>query len=274
MNRTAFTKPPARLARLARLWLLCLLSCVPLAAHAQTTPAAAAASVGRTPTETVRAFYKALGEKRFREAFAMSIYKPAVEGLSGDEFEELRPDFERIAAAVAPAKVEVTGEQVSGDAATVFVKTLGSDDATAPEPVTLFRDAGGAWIIGDRENEEAVRKSGKEFFFRTRIDTHHTEVEAMMQRILAAQFIYSSQHGGTFADLAGLVRAGLVPQDLLGTDSTGYRFHVTPATDGKSYTAGAEPARYGRTGRLSFYLDQSGLRSKDTGGKPFKPAAK
>ncbi len=270
MKRIVFPKPLASM--LARLSLLCLLAaCAALPSRAQTPNTNAA--TGRTPTETVREFYKALGEKRFREAFAMSIYKPAVEGLSAEEFEELRPDFERIAAAVAPAKVEITGEQVSGDVATVFVKTTG-DDGSNPEPVTMFRNASGAWIIGDRENEEAIKKSGKEFFFRTRIETHHAEVEAMMQRILAAQFIYSSQHGGTFADLAGLVRAGLVPQDLLGTDSTGYRFHVTPARDGKSYTAGAEPARYGRTGRLSFYLDASGVKSKDTGGKPFKPATK
>ncbi|MGI8566938.1 MAG: hypothetical protein ACR2LZ_10715, partial [Pyrinomonadaceae bacterium] len=59
----------------------------------------------------------------------------------------------------------------------------------------------------------------------------------------------------------------------LTVDSTGYRFRVTTHKDGKSYTSTAEPAKYGRTGRLSFLMDQSGIKSKDTGGKPLKPSA-
>jgi len=39
----------------------------------------------RSPSDTVREFYKAMHEKRFREAFAMSIYKPAVEPLKPQE---------------------------------------------------------------------------------------------------------------------------------------------------------------------------------------------
>ncbi len=40
-------------------------------------------------------------EKKFREAFGMSIYRPAIEGLSQQEFEDLRPDFEKMAFAVS-----------------------------------------------------------------------------------------------------------------------------------------------------------------------------
>ena len=36
----------------------------------------------RSPSDTVREFYKAMREKRFREAFALSIYKPVIDGLS------------------------------------------------------------------------------------------------------------------------------------------------------------------------------------------------
>jgi len=43
---------------------------------------------------------------------------------------------------------------------------------------------------------------------------------------------------------------------------------VVRATDGKSWYATAEPAQYGRSGRLSFYLDASGVRSGDAAGKP------
>jgi hypothetical protein len=239
--------------------LLMLAPRLSVATRAQTPP--------RTPTETVREFYRAMRERRFREAFAMSIYKPAIEGLSQEEFEDLRPDFEKMAAAI-PEKINVNGEQTSGDLATVFVKVASvGDEATEAEPVALMR-SGGDWIIGDKENQNLVRASGKEFFFKARIDTHHNEVQAMLQRILIAELAYNQQHNGQFGDLAALISAGLIPKDLEATDSTGYRFHLALAGGGKSYTAGAEPARYGRTGRLSFFLDQTGIRSGDTGGKP------
>ncbi len=232
------------------------------------------ATTARTPSDAVREFYKAMRERRYRDAFAISIYRPAVEPLSASEFEDLRPDFEKIAAAI-PEKVEISGEQISGDTATVFVTALsGDNNSSAPEKIDLVR-VGGTWIVGDRENGQIVEKSGKKFFFDTRIETHHGEVREMMQRIVAAQLIYGSQHEGVLGDLNDLVRAGLVPQDLLSTESTGYHFHVTLVDNKKSYQAGAEPASYGRTGRLSFYLDPSGMRSEDKGGKPLKaPSSK
>jgi hypothetical protein len=237
------------------------------AASAPQTVALAQIGSARTPTETVREFYRAMRERRFREAFAMSIYKPAIEGLSQEEFEDLRPDFEKMAAAI-PEKISINGEQTSGDLATVFVKVAsGGDEAAEAEPIALMRH-GNDWIIGDKDNQSLVRASGKEFFFKARIDTHHNEVQAMLQRILIAELAYGQQHNGQFGDLAALISAGLVPKDLEATDSTGYRFHIALATGAKSYTAGAEPARYGRTGRLSFFLDQTGIRSADVGGKP------
>src|ERR1051326_924386 len=63
-------------------------------------------------TETARLFYQMMREKKFREAFALSIYRPAIEGLSPQEFEELRPDFEKMAVAVSekiPEKIDVSG---------------------------------------------------------------------------------------------------------------------------------------------------------------------
>jgi len=225
----------------------------------------------RSPSDTVREFYKAMREKKFREAFAMSIYKPAIEGLKPDEFEDLRPDFERMAAAI-PDKVDLSGEQISGDAATVFVKVKESDSPEQPEPVALIR-VDGAWIIGDKENQEIVKTAGKAFFFNARIDTHHSEVQEMFKRISLAEVVYSQQHAGSFGDLPRLIAAGLIPKDLEGTESTGYRFHIKVTSDAKSWTAAAEPAQYGRTGRLSFYMDASGVRSSDVAGKSL-PAPK
>ncbi|HEV2708028.1 MAG TPA: hypothetical protein VGV59_19070 [Pyrinomonadaceae bacterium] len=230
------------------------------------TPPPSSASVS-TPSAVVREFYKALRERRFREAFAMSILRPAFDPLNEQELAELRPDFERRAAEV-PAVVELTGEQISGDEATVFMK-IGEGDALKIEPVYLIREKG-VWIIGDRNGKKEIEKSGKKYFFEARIEAHHSDVESLLQRFAAVQLVYSAQHGGQFGDLKQLVAAGLMPQDVLSTESTGYRFHAEVTNGGKSYVAGAEPVAYGRTGRLSYYLDASGLRSEDRGGKPLK----
>lgn len=225
-----------------------------------------AASQTGSPSDTVREFYKLMRERKFRDAFALSIYHPAVEGLKPAEFDDLRPDFERLASAI-PEKVDISGEQISGEAATVFVKVKDEDNKEQAEPVTLIR-SNGKWILGDQENQEIVRKAGTEFFFNARIDTHHSEVQALLQRISVAQLVYGQQHAGKFGDLPALIAAGLIPKDLEGTESTGYRFRITVSPDGKSWTANAEPAQYGRTGRLSFFMDPSGIRSSDVTGKP------
>ncbi len=227
----------------------------------------------RSPSDTVREFYKAMREKRFREAFDLSIYKPAIVPLKPQEFEDLRPDFERIALAVSekiPGEVKITGEQISGDDATVFIKILDPEGKEILEPTTLIKLDGG-WVVGDRDSLQLVKKAGKEFFFNARIDAHHSDVQDMLTRISLAELVYSQQHNGLFADLATLITAGLVPKDLEGTESTGYRFHINSIDGGKSWNAAAEPAQYGRTGKLSFYMDAAGVRSGDKSGKPLSP---
>jgi len=224
----------------------------------------------RSPTETMRQFYQLMREKKFREAFLLSIYRPAIESLSQQEFEDLRPDFEKMALAVSekiPEKVDISGEQISGDTATVFVKVLDPDGKEKVEPAALIK-IDNNWIVGDKENLEVVKKSGKQFFFEARINAHHSDVQDMMTRISLAQVLYSQGHNGQFGNTAELIAAGVVPKDIEGTESTGYKFQINRAADGKSWYATAEPAQYGRTGRLSFYLDATGVRSGDNGGKP------
>lgn len=224
----------------------------------------------RTPTDTVREFYRMLREKKYREAFGLSIYRQAIEGLSTQEYDDLKPDLDRMAIAVSekiPEKVEITGEQISGDAATVFVKVIDVDGKEKVEPASLIK-VDNAWIVGDRENLEMVRKEGKKFFFEARINAHHNDVQDMMTRISLAQVAYAGTHSSQFGNMAELISAGFLPKDIEGPETTGYRFQVVRAADGKSWYATAEPAQYGRTGRLSFYLDASGVRSGDAGGKP------
>lgn len=259
---------PALLAVLLSTLLLISFSNVRQAdASRAQTPAQQAA--GASPSDTVREFYRAMREKRFREAFGMSIYKPAIEGLSAADFDELRPDFETLARNI-PEKIEINGEQISGDTATVFIRVI--DDKSGAgntEPVTLLRD-GQMWMVGDRANQEIVRKQGKQFFFEARIEAHHNEVQTELQQIAKAQFVYSTQHSGLYTDFATLARDGLVSAELVAGQSLGYQFQLMLGKDNKSYGVRAEPVRYARTGRLSFYMDSSGIASKDTGGKPLK----
>lgn len=235
-----------------------------------TVSATALAQAPRTPTEVTREFYKLMREKKFREAFAISIYRYALEGLSQQEFDDLRPDFEKMASAVGEGIQSpdfITGEQISGDTAAVFLKVPSPDGKEKTEPVPLMK-LDNAWVIGDKDSLQLVKKQGKKFFFETRINAHHSDVQDMLTRITLAQVIYSQGHNGSFGNMAELVAAGLIPKDIEGTESTGYRFQVVRAPDGKSWYATAEPTEYGRMGRLSFYLDASGVRSGDAGGKP------
>ena len=74
-------------------------------------PAASAQTAPRSPADTLIQFYKLMRERHYREAFAISIYRPAVDGLTQQEFEDLQSDFDKMAAGI-PEKIEVAGEQV------------------------------------------------------------------------------------------------------------------------------------------------------------------
>lgn len=234
--------------------------------------AGAQASAAGAPSEVVRAYYTALRESRFRDAMMMSVLRPAVEALSEAEFAEFKPDFERLVPLVPP-DFQITGEQITGDDATVFVKT-GEDKDVKVEPVSLIRERG-AWLVGDRESAAVVKKQGKKFFPEQRIAAHESDAEDMLKRIQAAEIAYASQHAGMSGDLNALVDAGFVPKDILGSETTGYQFSVTPGPGGKGFEAHAEPARYNHTGRLSFRADQSGqIEKRDAGGKALSPPKK
>ncbi|HYG09747.1 MAG TPA: hypothetical protein VD835_07220 [Pyrinomonadaceae bacterium] len=251
------------------LLLLLVIACGTIpAARAQTANTAQA----RTPIQTVSDFYKALRERRFREAFALSIYKPALEGLSAEEYAELQPEFEKLAGAV-PEKIEFGGEQISGDTATVFARVGG--ESAQLEAIPLMRGADGVWIFGDAEDQAIVKRDGKEFFLKARIETHHKEVEALLLKIANAEAAYSMQNGGRFADMSALVASKpALREELESSQTLGYTFQITLGRDGKSYKVNAEPTRYGRTGLLSYHMDQAGIQKKDTGGKPLNPQAK
>src|SRR6266851_7928599 len=75
-------------------------------------PLIASAQTQRSPSDVVREFYKAMREHRFKDAWALTIYKPAVQDLTAEEMEDLRPDFEQKAAQI-PEQIQVTSEQIN-----------------------------------------------------------------------------------------------------------------------------------------------------------------
>jgi hypothetical protein len=240
------------------------------------SPAQAKSAQERTPSDTVREFYTALRERRVRDAFAISIYKSAIDSLTPEEFEELRPEFEKLGDAVPP-QIGIYGEQLSGDRATVFA-LISTEPGAKQEAIDVIR-VGDGWVIGSRENYETVKREGKELFFKARVDTHHEELRKVLLKIANVEAIYAAQNAGRYADLASLtasesgMRLGL-REDTETLPTLGYRLTLTLTPDGKSYKVNAEPLHYGRSGRLSFYADSTGMQEKDNNGKPFNPPAK
>ena len=235
------------------------------------TAPALAVSQPRTPSDTVREFYKAMREKRFNEAFTLTIYKSAVEGLTAEEMEDLRPGFEEKAGLI-PAAVEVVGEKINGNIAIVFVRIPATDNTpqVTSEPVNLINSGG--WIIGTEADLAIVKKAGRRYFLDALITEHEGDVEDLLKRLVVLEGIYSQQHGGSYGELSALISAGMLSADVVDPKLSGYNFRITLSKDGKSYVAAAEPFRYGRTGKLSFWMDHTGvIQSKDNGGKPLKP---
>ncbi len=225
------------------------------------------------PADTVRKFYSLLRDKKFREAIFLTNLRPAVEGLTDAELGEFSIDLEAISGQV-PARIEINGEIISGDEATVTANLPNEDgDKNELQKIRLRRE-NGVWVIlsADNETEKTIRRDGRNYFYNLRISTHEDEARRMLERISKAELAYSLQNGGKFADIATLVAAGLLPNDVKTSDSTGYDYAVNLLDAGEKYFATAMPAVYGKTGRLSFILQRdakgvSHVASHDTGGK-------
>ena len=226
-----------------------------------------------SPADTVRAFYKNLREKRFREALFLTNLRPAIEGLTDVELKELQVDFESLAVKV-PAEIEINGEIISANKATVTANLPNNEtDQIELQEINLRRE-NDVWIIltVDEAAEAAIKKEGKNYFFALKIETQQEEAKKTLEQIAKAQFVYFAQNGGLYGDLATLIERGLVSEALAKSDSSGYNYKIQLSSDKKKYTATAEPAVYGKTGKLSFRFEADGkkspmLKSVDNKGK-------
>ncbi len=229
-----------------------------------------------SPADTVRAFYTALREKKFREAIFLTNLRPAIEGLTDSELKEFQVDFESIAKHV-PAEIEINGEIVSGNDATVTAKLPNEDlDKFEIQEIRLRKD-GNVWVIltVDESAEKKVRQEGKNYFPSLKIETHEDEAREMLDRVAKAQMAFAATNQGNYGDMEALIAAGFLPADVRSSTSTGYHYTVNITPDRKGYSAAAVPAVYGKTGRLSFAVKLDGkgqphLTSRDDGAKKTK----
>ncbi len=243
------------------------------AANAEPIPRGATISIDPNgPADTVRVFYKLLREKRFRDAIFLTNLRPAIEGLTEAELADFSLDFAKLAGQI-PAEIEINGEIVSGDKATVTANLPGDEDKNEVQKIIL-KKTGDVWIIQtvDDEAENRIRKEGKQYFYNLKIETHQEEAKKMLERISKAQLANSLKNGGAFTDMDTLVATGLLPEDVKTSESTGYNYSIELAADKKSYFATATPATYGKSGKMSYILklDPKGIArvtSKDNGGK-------
>lgn len=226
-----------------------------------------------SPADTVRVFYKNLREKRFRDALFLTNLRPAIEGLTDAELKELQVDFEPIARQV-PTDIEINGEIVSGEKATVTARLPDNETDKIELQQIRLRKENGFWMIltVDEQAEKSIKKEGKNYFFALRIETHHTEARQMLDRIAKAEMVFAVQNAGVYAPIPQLVEKGLLPADVTSAETTGYNYSVVLGVDRKTYIAAATPAVYGKTGKLSFLFEFDGknnprLTAKDNGGK-------
>lgn len=221
-----------------------------------------------SPSQVVKQFYDLLRAKQYADGLRLSVYRPAIEGLTADELKELEPEFMRIAASL-PEQVAVQGEQISGDSATVFVRMPDKDKA---QPITLMK-VEGRWIIGDRETQKYIKTQGHNYFFEEKMRVSEAEVKDWMLEILGAELVYF-QKFQRYATLDELIKLNGVSAQFASGIINGYQFDMKIGDGGKTFTVRAVPMKYGRTGKLSFFADQSNdVKAEDNAGKPIGPDA-
>jgi hypothetical protein len=229
-----------------------------------------------SPAGTIRAFYKNLREKRFREAIFLTNLRPAIEGLTDAEIKDLQVDFSTLAEFV-PGEIQISGEIISGDKATVMAKL--PDSATGKTELKEFKlvKENNGWLVLliDRAGEEEIKKQGKNYFFAVRIEVHHSEVEKMMDNIYKSQVAYSVQNNGEYTEFEALINKSLLTEIVQSPDSTGYKYDLSLSEDKKRFIVTAEPVVYGKTGKFSYLLTvESGktpvLKVEDKNGKSLK----
>jgi hypothetical protein len=94
--------------------------------------------------------------------------------------------------------------------------------------------------------------------------TNEAIAVSMMRTVVSAEATFQATEGaGRYGTLDELLSAGLISKEVL--QKYGYKIEVT--TSANRFEAIAVPIEYGKTGRLSYFVDESGvIRGGDHGG--------
>lgn len=100
----------------------------------------------------------------------------------------------------------------------------------------------------------------------TPLTTNESIAKSLLQTVASAEATFQSGKGdGRYGTLDELIKEGLVAKDML--EKYGYKIEVTVSLN--KFEAVAIPVEYGTTGRLSYFVDESGLlRGGDHAGGP------
>ena len=86
---------------------------------------------------------------------------------------------------------------------------------------------------------------------------------SLMWNIAGAERSYKTKNGSSYTSLEQLIEADMVSKETI--ENSGYKFEVTLTAEGFEITA--VPVEHGKTGKLSFFMDQTGvMRGADHGG--------
>lgn len=237
-----------------------------------------------TPGETIQEFYRLLREKKYVDAFRLHVCAPAVEGLSSEDAAELEDEFAKLAGGI-PSKIEVGGESVLGNDATVFVKVPAGEKVDGQQPylsvpVNLVLSEG-IWLIGDRETQALAHFHKGRFFslsrsgtFTAMLDNEEKAAKAITSLIDIEQF-FAQRHEGKYGTFQELMNSGIVKrsdlslmlEQLQDGEYYGYRFEVEFSANRKSYTLFATPIQQNIDGRYSYIADIEGVKFRNYGGQ-------
>ncbi|MGH9881362.1 MAG: hypothetical protein ACRD6N_08000, partial [Pyrinomonadaceae bacterium] len=98
------------------------------------------------------------------------------------------------------------------------------------------------------------------------LQVNEAVAQGSLRTIAGAQATFHSTEGnGRYASLDELVSAKLVSTEMF--EKYGYRIEIR--VSGNGFEASAVPIEYGKTGRMSYFVDESSvLRGGDHGGGP------
>ncbi|HEX7330255.1 MAG TPA: DUF3352 domain-containing protein [Pyrinomonadaceae bacterium] len=88
---------------------------------------------------------------------------------------------------------------------------------------------------------------------------------SVMYTIAVAEHNYKQSKGGSYGTLEQLIAENLVSKEMI--ENSGYRFEIT--SSGDNFEISAAPLEYGKTGKMSYYMDNTRMiRGADRSGAP------